>query len=45
MEVESDLEVFEMKQEIVSLQTKIENSESEKLTSNAETSLMLPLFC
>ena len=45
LEVESDLEVFEMKQEIVSLQTKIENSESEKLTSNAETSLMLPLLC
>ena len=30
LEVESDLEVFEMKQEIVSLQTKIEDSESEK---------------
>ena len=29
MEVESDLEVFEMKQEIVSLQNKIEDSESE----------------
>ena len=41
MEVESDLEVFEMKQEIVSLQTKIENSESEKLTSNAETLLIV----
>ena len=29
--MESDLEVFEMKQEIVSLQTKIEDSESENL--------------
>ena len=29
LEVESDLEVFEMKQEIVSLQNKIEDSESE----------------
>ena len=29
LEVEPDLAVFEMKQEIVSLQTKIEDSESE----------------
>ena len=34
LEVESDLEVFEMKQEIVSLQTKIEDSESENFNCN-----------